>query len=108
MQITNLSPVILKNKTFPAGNVEVMSSLLLERISKTYESFKCGRFLQLIKLRALYLIYCLKSTNFDFGEQRRELGHHIYFTYFFQQQRKRHFYVARKGQQYIIFYYHRR
>jgi hypothetical protein len=39
----NLCPVIVKNKTFCtlAGHVKVMFSLLLERISKKYESFKC-------------------------------------------------------------------
>jgi len=39
----NLSPVIVKNKTFwtPAGHVKVMFSLLLERISKKCESFEC-------------------------------------------------------------------
>ena len=66
-QITNLSPVIVKNKTFwtPAAHVKVTFSLFLERISKQYESFECflpdvGYYLQLIKVTALYSI---KSQN---------------------------------------------
>jgi hypothetical protein len=39
----NLSPVIVKNKTFwnPAGHVKVMFSLLLKRISNKNEHFEC-------------------------------------------------------------------
>jgi hypothetical protein len=39
----NLSPVMVKNKTFwtPVDHVKVTFSLLLERISKKYESFEC-------------------------------------------------------------------
>ena len=41
--IVNLSPVIVKIKTFwtPAVDVKVTFSLFLERISKKYESFEC-------------------------------------------------------------------
>ena len=41
--LKNLSPVIVKNKTFwtPAAHVKVTFSLFLERISKKYESFEC-------------------------------------------------------------------
>ena len=63
----NLSPVMVKNKTFwtPVDNVKVTLSLLLERISTKYESFECflpgvgyyftfGKTLQLITLTAVY------------------------------------------------------
>jgi len=39
----NLSPVLVKNKTFwtPAAHVKVTFSLFLERICKRYENFEC-------------------------------------------------------------------
>jgi len=54
---------MVNNKTFwnPVDHVKVTFSLLLERISKKYENFEWFlpgvRYLQLIRLTALYSIY---------------------------------------------------
>jgi hypothetical protein len=61
---------------------KVTFSLMLERISKTYESFECflpgvGYYLwwnpTVDQINSFIFNICPKSTKFDLGAQRREL-----------------------------------